>query len=79
MSNVEPQILQLGQFQNGDVAIIVNQCDTAKNYTLDYGEYGSVTFTLIVGGEFKFVVGDKPPKIYMNDAEPFDGLRVTTN
>ena len=57
----------------------VNGSPDAQLWRLDYGQLGTVEFTLPIGGKVRLKVGVEPPRITINDSEIdiADGDNVT--
>lgn len=63
------QVLNLGNAKPGETITITNGGKSASRYTFRCGEYGAISFTLIIGASFTFTVGDTIPIIEHDSAD----------
>ena len=69
MDSKEPQIITLGELKTVQRMDIVNRTSSSQKYTFDCGEYGKISFNLIIGGTLSFTAGTIAPKITTNDPD----------
>lgn len=69
MDDEERQVIEIGSLETGTKVDIVNRTNSAKKYVFKNGEYGEISFTLIVGAECTFTVGSVTPVIEMHDTD----------
>ena len=72
------QRIDLGSHVSGTKMIIKNGTKRAVKYTIKNGEYGEISFTLVVGGEFSFTTGSIAPQIISDDTNEVLAESVST-
>ena len=60
----------------GQTILIVNQTNKSLKYILDYGEFGKVTYDLIIGATLEIEVGVKAPIITSDDSDNDNVLQI---
>jgi len=69
MENIDDQIISLGTLRPGERMEINNVAKKAQRYTFECGEYGKISFDLIIGGAVTFTAGSVAPKIMTSDID----------
>ena len=64
----EPQILSI-QAGLGQTTEIENTSSAPLLLTFDFGPFGSVRFTVPIGGKFQYTAPTLVPRIFLNDVE----------
>lgn len=79
MSDLESRVTNLENLKPGMTVKIVNRTSKSQQYTFDNGEFGKVSFTLIIGSECFLTLGTQAPVITIDspdlgDAVEFPGV-----
>ncbi len=69
MNNEDPQRIEISDVQPGTRLELLNRTGKAQKYTVECGEYGAVSFNVIIGGTFSYTVGDVVAKITIDDVD----------
>ena len=69
MDSNEPEVIELGALKPGDTIQLPNGTQQALRYTFECGEYGKISFDLIIGGTINITAGTAAPKIVSSDPE----------